>query len=390
MNPPIKVAMIIQAYYPHVGGAERQLAALAPLLQRLNVDLTVFTRRRPGLAPFEVVGGAPVYRLPAPGPKAIASLTFTLLAVRRLAALRPHLIHAHELLSPTTAAVAAKKLLGVPVAAKALRGGALGDVAKLQNRLTGPRRMAAFSRRVDAFIAISREIEAELAAAGVPPDRRVFIPSGVDTARFAPASPEAAGALRSRLGLPDGPTLLFVGRLVPEKRVNQLIQIWPSVRAVHPRASLAILGTGEQEAWLKAQAGAGVQFMGNIQDVAPYLQAADAFALPSSAEGLSNALLEAMAAGLPVIASRVGGAPDLIDDGRSGRLVPPDDPASLAGAIIELLGNQARRRQMGALARQKVMQEYALPTVAQRLRTLYDRLLNSQPALASSPARRQA
>jgi hypothetical protein len=120
--------MIIQAYYPHVGGAEQQLMALVPLLQARGVEINILTRRYPGLNSFEIIGGAPVHRLPIPGPKAVASTIFTLSALPLLARLRPHLIHAHELLSPTTTAVAAKRLFGIPVVAKVLRGGTLGDI----------------------------------------------------------------------------------------------------------------------------------------------------------------------------------------------------------------------------------------------------------------------
>jgi glycosyltransferase involved in cell wall biosynthesis len=160
--------MIIQAYHPHVGGAERQLMALVPLLQARGVEINILTRRYPGLKPFEMIGGAPVHRLPIPGPKPVASTAFTLAALPLLARLRPHVIHAHELLSPTTTAVAAKRLYNTPVVAKVLRGGVLGDIDKLQKKPLGQRRLATFRRQVDAFITISQEIDDELAALGVP------------------------------------------------------------------------------------------------------------------------------------------------------------------------------------------------------------------------------
>lgn len=371
----MRVAMIIQSYYPHVGGAERQLATIAPLLQARGVDVQILTRRYTGLRPFEMIGDVPVHRLPIPGPKAMASLTFTLAAQPLLYRLKPDIIHAHELLSPTTTAVLAKRLMGIPVVAKVLRGGVLGDIAKLKTRQTGVQRLAAMQRHVNSFITISQEIDQELADLGVPPAQRPFIPNGVDTDRFAPIPAAQRETLRRELGLPAGLITIFTGRLSPEKRIDQLIAIWPQVRSAQPEASLLLLGTGEQETELKQQAGEDVIFQGAVPDVAPYLQAADLFVLPSATEGLSNALLEAMAASLPVVASNVGGAPDLIAPGVNGRLIAPDAPTDLAQVVITLLGDGLQRAQLGERARQKVLRDYALPTIVDKLCGLYEQLL---------------
>ena len=158
MPRPIRVSMIIQGYHPRIGGAERQLAALAPLLQARDIDVNVLTRRYPGLKPFEIINNVPVYRLPIPGPTPIGSLIFMLAALRLLWQLRPHLIHAHELLSPTMTAVNAKRLLGIPVAAKVLRGGVLGDVMKLKRNALSARRLNSYRSQVDRFIVISQVI----------------------------------------------------------------------------------------------------------------------------------------------------------------------------------------------------------------------------------------
>ncbi|MCB9422078.1 MAG: glycosyltransferase family 4 protein [Ardenticatenaceae bacterium] len=377
----IRVAMLIQAYYPHVGGAERQLAALAPLLQERGVDIHILTRRYSGLRSFEMIDGVPVYRLPIPGPKPVASLAFTLSALPLLYRLKPDLIHAHELLSPTTTAVLAKRIFGMPVAAKVLRGGKLGDIAKLNQRRSGRQRLAAMRRHVDAFITISREIDGELANLNIPQEKRPFIPNGVDIHHFAPIPAQEKQILRQNFGLPDGPLTVFTGRLAKEKQIDQLIAIWPRVRIAHPQASLLLLGTGDQEAELKRQAGDGIIFYGAVDDVAPFLQCADLFVLPSATEGLSNALLEAMAAGLPVITSNVGGAPDLISHGHNGLLISPDNSADWAECIIDLLNEQRKREGLGQQARQKMVSEYALSSVADRLRGLYERLLTAPDPL---------
>lgn len=375
----LRVAMLIQAYHPHVGGAERQLMALVPLLQARDVEVHILTRRYSGLQSFEVIGGAPVHRLPIPGPKAMASLSFTLCALPLLARLRPHVIHAHELLSPTTTAIAAKRFLHVPVVAKVLRGGILGDLAKLQGKPFGQKRLATFRQQVDGFITISREIDEELAAVGIPQTKRPFIPNGVDMDRFTPVSSQVKQALRAELGLPQGLIALFTGRLAAEKRVEQLINIWPAVRSAHPKATLLLLGTGEEESKLRQIAGEGIRFMGRIENVVPYLQAADLFILPSATEGLSNALLEALAVGLPAIASRVGGAPDIIEHDQTGWLIPPDQPESLYEAVSLLLADSKRRTLFGQKGRERIRRDYSLTVTAERLHQLYHRLLHPHP-----------
>ena len=376
MNETIRIAMIIQSYHPIIGGAERQLASLSPLLADQGVEVHILTRRYTGLTAFEVIRDVPVYRLPIPKPKPLASLTFTLTALPILQRLQPHVIHAHELLSPTTTAVAAKRLLNVPIVAKVLRGGTLGDLAKLQSKLFSTPRIAALCRHVDAFISVSHEIDSELEAIGISSARRRFVPNGVDTIRFTPIGPQAKQTLRATLDLPEGPITLFTGRLSAEKQLDRLLAIWPSVRAVHSDALLLLVGTGEEEQALRLAAGEGVRFIGNVDDVVPYLQAADLFVLPSATEGLSNALLEALAAGLPAIATAVGGAPDVIDHGNNGWLIPPDDLHLLRDAVLRLLGDASLSAQLCHHGRERVERDYALPVVAQRLRALYDELLH--------------
>ncbi len=379
MAERLRVVHLINSYLPRVGGAERQLAALAPCLQAAGVEVTILARRYPGMVPFERLGGVPVHRLPVPGPKALAAWSYTLSALALLRRLRPTLLHAHELFSTTTTAIAAKRLWGVPVVVTPHRGGPPGDVQRLHRKPFGARRMAAFREQVDGWISISTEIDAELAAHKVPPTRRFSIPNGVDSHRFAPLAPEARAAQRRALGLPDGPLLLFVGRLAREKRVHALLDVWPALRAAHPDSLLLIVGSGPEEATLRGVAGEGVRFEGQVDDVLPYLQVADLFVLPSAAEGLSVALLEAMSTGVAVVATQVGGASDVIEQGVSGCLLPPDDLPALQAALLFLLENPARRATMGSRGQQTILQRYSLSTVVERLQTLYEQLARSVP-----------
>jgi glycosyltransferase involved in cell wall biosynthesis len=367
----IRVAVLIHGYFPRVGGAERQMGALAPLLQTRGIDVRIVTRRFDRLAKREHVDGIPVSRVPAPGPAAIASVSYTLTALLALRRIKPTLVHAHEFISPATTALLAKRLLRVPVVVTPHRSGPLGDVVSLERRRSGPRRLAALREQTDRFLVISRDIDLELAALGVPDDRRTRMPNGVDTERFRPADRAEKHHLRAQLQLPDGPTAIFAGRLAPEKRVGHLIAIWDEVRAAVPDATLVVLGGGPEEAALIGAAGPGVLFPGAVEDVAPWYRAADVFVLPSVAEGLSVAMLEAMAAGLAAVVTDVGGASDVITSEEEGLIVPSDDVPALRGAMVAVLGDEALRHRLGERGRARVERRYALPRIADELASVY-------------------
>jgi glycosyltransferase involved in cell wall biosynthesis len=374
-NHPIKVAMIIQEYFPHLGGAEKQLSALAPLLKERGVELYILTRRYPGLAQYELIDEVPVYRLPILSPKALASLIFTFTALSVLNRLKPSIIHAHGLLSPTTTAVIAKRWLGIPVVSKSLRGGILGDLIRLMNKPLGPSRFHLLQKHVDAFIAISNEIKNELIESGISPERCIFIPNGVNLDEFQPATQYVKNRLRKQLGLPEGPLVIFVGRLEPEKRVDNLVQVWLEIRRQYADAHLLILGTGTQEERLKQMAAGSVLFRGVVDNVATYLQTADLFVLPSVSEGLSNALLEALATGLPVVVTATGGTTDIVRHKVSGWLIQDYTPRNLLAGILAFLDNKPLREGCAREGRRFVLENYSLINTADNLCKLYNSLL---------------
>jgi len=372
-----RVAMVIQRYLPHVGGAEKQLQQLAPRLKDLGFELYILTRHEKGLKHFELIDGVPVYRLPASGPKAWAAATFILSGLWRLIRIHPDVIHAHEILTPATLGLYAKIILRRPLLVKVLRGGARGDIYKLKRRPMWKSYLRRLTRQVDAFLVISQEIGEELSALNVPPEKLVFLPNGVDVVRFTPISEERKEILRTELSLPLRAILVvYAGRLVPEKNVDTLLKVWEYVRPKCPSAQLLILGEGEERARLEAMQVEGTHFTGRVDDAVPYLQTADLFVLPSSTEGLSNSMLEAMSVGLPVIATSVGGAPDVIQHRVSGWLIPPDDLDSLLHGLETLLEDNALRFTLGSNARQRVLSDFSLDSVARRLAALYQQVLS--------------
>ena len=184
------------------------------------------------------------------------------------------------------------------------------------------------------------------------PRCRHRIPNGVDTERFRPAQAHERAEHRRRLALPDGPTAVFCGRLVPEKRIDLLLEAWRGVRRAAtgclardrrrgPRGDRRCVGSADPR----------VHFAGESDDVLPYLQCADVFAMPSATEGLSNAMLEAMAVGLPIVTTRVGAAAEVVSDPETGSLVRPGDAGAFRDALEAVLFDPAARRARRARAR---------------------------------------
>ena len=374
-NPTLKVAMIIQGYHPKIGGAENQLKSLVPYLNRANCEIFVITRRSDGLGRYEQIENARVHRVRVRGPKAAASAFFTLGALKRIRQIKPDVIHAHELLSPATVAVAAKRIWGVPVVAKVLGGGVAGDIAKLKRKAIGWKRIREYSQNVDAFITVSKEIDGELGSVGVPSSKRTYIPNGVDCERFHPVSAAEKVELRKQLKIDGGPVFIYTGRLAAEKKLDQLLKIWPEVIQKSKDARLLIVGNGEEEQRLVSLSGAGCVMVGSVDNVVPYLQASDVFVLPSEREGLSNSLLEAMACGLAVVSTDAGAARELIQHGVNWHVVPIGDLDSLTAALLQMLESSDIREDFGRRARSVVTSRYSITATARTLRVLYDTVI---------------
>lgn len=372
MQRLMRVAMLTQAFHPRVGGAERQLLAVAPLLQERGVDVHVLTRRYPGLAQEEEVRGIPVHRLGSAG-AGVGSLAYTAQCQALLRRLAPSLLHAYELLSPTTTALLAKQHVRAPVVVKVLGG---GEFQLLERRPLGRWRLRTAAKHVDAFHVVSDDIDMALASRGVPSARRVRVPNGVDVDHFRPATSEEHRRSRNALDLPAGaPVVVYVGRLSPEKGVSDLQRAWPLVVQRHPEATLLLAGEGPLGTALASSAPARCRQLGPVDDVRGLLHAADMLVLPSHSEGAPNVLLEAMAAGVPCVVTAVGGSAELAADGRLASCVPPAEPRLLAEAVVDALSDPAAGRRRAGLAREHVLRHRSLTSTADGLVALYVRLL---------------
>jgi glycosyltransferase involved in cell wall biosynthesis len=245
------------------------------------------------------------------------------------------------------AAVVAARLLGVPCVVK-LHGSDVNLIAKRP----GPRRLLAWALpRARRVVAVSRPLADEAVELGVPRERVAIVLNGVDGELFLPRDREAA---RAELGLPAGPIALFVGNLKEEKGVLDLAGAWAEVVDGQPDATLVIVGDGPAHAAVSAKVGplgARVRLVGRqpLPAIPTWMAAADVVVLPSHAEGTPNAVLEALACGRRVVASAVGGIPDLITRDELGTLVAPRDPRALARALALALRTPYAPRTVASL-----------------------------------------
>lgn len=212
---------------------------------------------------------------------------------------------------------------------------------------------------------------------GVRPERIRIIPNGIDFDQRPLLAPEERARIRESLDVPEGGCLaLSVGRLVPQKGHATLLEALPQVLERFPQTVLAVAGDGPLRPELTRQAQAlgiapAVRWLGNREDVPTLLAAADLFVLPSLSEGLPVALLEAMAAGLPVAASRLPGIESAVETGHTGLLVPPGDPPALAAALISLLGDPERRKELGSAAQTLVRERFTLDKMCMAYERLF-------------------
>jgi len=220
-----------------------------------------------------------------------------------------------------------------------------------------------YRHMADRYLTPSQHCRDELLRYGYfGPDRIRAIPNGVDVPRPDPA---ARGRIRAELGLRDDPVLIVTSRLHPAKGHRVLVEALAKLRGPFPRLRLVIVGDGVERPKLEEQAralglGDAVIFTGFRSDVTDLLRAADLFVLPSLLEGMPNTALEAMAVGLPVVASAVDGVPEVVVDGVTGLLVSPGDPDFLHGAIARVLAERELAEAMGQAGRQRVREHFTL------------------------------
>ena len=377
-RPALRVLLITGAYAPEIssGGLQSQMVARA-LADRIvfRVLTTAVDATLPRRA---VVDGVPVSRIVVDVDDRASKRAASTRMARELAALLrdADVVHLHGFSQKNVLVTAMAKLFRVPVVLS-LHTAGFDEPEEIgrQGRLA---RWTLTASHV--YLPVSARLADACRAAGVPPRKIRQVPNGVNLDRFRPASPVERAALRRTLGMPaDGPVVLFVGFFSREKQPHVLFEAWLRLQQRGCPSTLVFVGATRSPYFeiddrladdMRARAkSAGLfdrlLFAEPTPRIEDYYRSADVFALPSSREGLPVALLEAMACGLPAVASRLPGATDAaIDDGRSGLLVPPGDVEALADAIGAVIGDRDRAAALGAAARQRVASDFGADRTA--------------------------
>ncbi len=342
-----------------VGGSERQTVELVRRLDpsRFRVHLACFRTGGP-LQPL-VPDAVPIARFPVRGFGRMGSARQWIRFARWCRDIEARLVHTCDLYANIFGLTAAA-LAGVPARIGSRREILTGDKTPVQ--LAAQR--AAY-RRAHAVLANSEAAARQLAHEGVDTARIRVIPNGVDLERVPPR--RTRDIIRR---------IVTVANLRPEKGHDVLIDAAPSILAAYGDAEFHIAGDGPCADALAARArergvAGRVHMLGHCDRIPDLLAGQDLFVLPSRSEALPNAVIEAMAAGLPVVASRVGGIPELIDDRRTGRLVPPGDAAALAAAIVELMNEPTHAAALGRAGQRRAQERYAFPRMVGRVEDLY-------------------
>jgi sugar transferase (PEP-CTERM/EpsH1 system associated) len=298
--------------------------------------------------------------------------------------LRPAIVHTRNLAALEFAVPAA--LADVPARVHGEHGWDSSDPGGTQRKYQLLRR--AYSPFVNRYVALSGQIESYLTErVGIAASRVERICNGVDTLRFRPASARQAVA-GSPFDNPDTVIVGTVGRLQTVKDQLNLVRAVAIARGqgeAGARLRLVIAGDGPQRAEVEAEivaTGIGdiTWLAGARSDVPEVMRALDIFALPSQAEGISNTILEAMASGLPVVATDVGGNAELVVAGETGALVPAQDPHAMAQALLRYTADAALRQSHGAAGRQRVERSFSIDNMVARYTRLYEQLLRPNGA----------
>jgi glycosyltransferase involved in cell wall biosynthesis len=371
----------VQHFIPEGGGAEIHTLRLAMNLVKRGFQVTIVTGRYGKYSKIENIDGVLVRRLFIGSYIPILHVFLFLMSLMWYLVRNHHeydVIQLSQVQLPALVAAIVAKPLGKKIVIRNSNAGVFGDIAKWDTVPAGRKLLNFVAATADAGVAVSVDTWDELVKAGFSQERMRMIPNGVEI----PYGGQYDKVnLRNKLLLRESAfVIIFVGRLSSQKAPSILLDSWIEFAQYVPDTQLVFLGDGELRMMLEEQMaqhvlGKRVIFAGKVDNVNEYLMAADVFALSSVSEGMSNALLEAMAIGLPVVASQVSGTSDVIEHRQNGLLFNAGDIRGMTECLFELAQSTELRAELGASARWTIEEKYSLDKVTDNYLELYRDLM---------------
>jgi glycosyltransferase involved in cell wall biosynthesis len=386
------ICLLTESYYPVVGGGETQARVLAEDLVTSGFNVIVVTRRSSKvLSEVEHIGGVTVCRTSPVGPGYLKRWAMVLTCLPVLLSRRRQydLIYVSGFKALGVTGVLLSRLLGKRCVLKADSNGEMSGAFFDRGRQSLGWRSDSLAfrlflrvrnsilRAADRFVAISSDIAQELQQHGVGTERIELVTNSVDTSLFSPVNPAIKADLRRKLLLPPDRTIItYTGRLVSYKGLPLLLRVWEQVQRVHSGAMLLLVGSGGQdmhncEAELREfvhthRLQNSVRFTGDVHNVHEYLQASDIFVFPTEKEAFGISLVEAMACGLPVIATPTGGIKDFLVDRENGLLVEAGSFEQLREGLQRLIRDASLAGTLGSAALLTAQSRFARGAVLQK------------------------
>jgi len=390
MNSSRRISILYIITQSEFGGAQKYVYYLANGLTKEKYEVTVACG----------IGGLLINRLKesnvevVPIPelvREISPLKDCLAFIRLIRVIRKgkfHIVHTNSTKAGILGRLAAK-LAGVPIVLFTTHGFVLNEPMGWLRKLVFSiaERIAGYF--TDIIIAVTEaDRQTVIKYNIVQPHRIITIHNGLDTDAFKNSIMYKLGQKREELGLPSDRKIIvgIVANFYPTKGLQYFIKAAKLVKKAFPETLFVIIGDGQQREELKELVDklgltASILFKGQRDDVAEILPLFDVFVLSSVKEGLPFALLESMAAARPIVATKVGGIPEVIRDGETGYLVPPCDPESLAKAICSLLADKEKAREIGLSAKKRVVSSFSLKKMVEKTEKVYETLLKSKGLL---------
>jgi len=398
----MKICIFTETYYPVMGGGETQAQLLAEGLIARGHSVLLITRRSDAtLEKHERYGELDVYRLAPVGNGQLKKWGLILSSLPALIRLRNRydliFVSGYRIIGVTASIIG--KLLRKPVVLKADSQGEMsGDFFESGLKKFGISHKSllfrlflgfrnAILKKADAFSAISPEIASEFSSNGIPLNQIHLIPNSVDINNFKTVEPGQKVLIREKLNLPQSKTIaIYTGRLVSYKGLPLLLRVWNDIRRKHENVLLILAGTGgldihncenELRSYVKSEGmEEQVLFTGVIRNVPEYLQASDLFIFPTEDDAFPSSIVEAMACGLPVIATPVGAIKNIITDRETGLLIQPGNAEQLFQALNVMLSDHALASRFGIAARKAVRELYSTEIVTEKYITLFQSFIS--------------